>query len=138
MTEPTLSAGIVPVRFVEGEPRFLLLRAYRYWDFPKGEVEPGEDPLEAALREAAEEAGLDDLELRWGTIHRETAPYRRGRKVARYYLAASPKAEARLRVNEALGGPEHHELRWVTYEEARALLGSRVGEILEWAREILV
>ena len=37
-----LSAGIVPVALDDGEPRYLLLRAYRYWDFPKGVVEPGE------------------------------------------------------------------------------------------------
>ncbi|MGH8579780.1 MAG: NUDIX domain-containing protein [Gammaproteobacteria bacterium] len=32
-----------------------MLRAYNYWDFPKGTVEPAEDPFEAACREVEEE-----------------------------------------------------------------------------------
>ena len=40
-----LSAGVVVVRNVQGSWLFLMLRAYRNWDFPKGLVEPGElDP----------------------------------------------------------------------------------------------
>jgi len=30
--------------------RFLLLRAFNHWDFPKGMVETGEEPLAAAIR----------------------------------------------------------------------------------------
>jgi len=51
MKETVYSAGIIPVRLHTAGPRFLLLRSYRYWDFPKGEIDAGEDPLEAALRE---------------------------------------------------------------------------------------
>ena len=40
-----LSAGIIVVRHIDAKPNFLLLRAYEYWDFPKGIVEPGEQPL---------------------------------------------------------------------------------------------
>ena len=53
-----LSAGIIVVRHIDAKPNFLLLRAYEYWDFPKGIVEPGEQPLEAALREVEEETTL--------------------------------------------------------------------------------
>jgi 8-oxo-dGTP pyrophosphatase MutT (NUDIX family) len=35
-----------------------LVRAGRHWGFPKGHVEPGETPLQAALREISEECGL--------------------------------------------------------------------------------
>lgn len=31
----------------------------RRWDIPKGKMEPGESPLEAALRETREEIGID-------------------------------------------------------------------------------
>ncbi len=132
----TLSAGVVVVHPEAGQWRFLLLRAFRYWDFPKGEVGPGEDPLDAARREVREETGITDLEFRWGRVCYETAPYGRG-KVARYYLAASRQKEVVLGVNPELGRPEHHEFRWCSYEEATVLLGPRVRAVLEWAAGIL-
>jgi 8-oxo-dGTP pyrophosphatase MutT (NUDIX family) len=61
---------------------FLLLRAYRNWDFPKGVVEPGEDPLAAARREVREETLIRDLQFTWGEEYRETAPYSNN-KIAR-------------------------------------------------------
>jgi len=41
-----LSSGVAVFRELKTQPLFLLLRAYRNWDFPKGEVESGEDPLQ--------------------------------------------------------------------------------------------
>ncbi len=110
--EQRLSAGVVVVRESVVGARFLLLRAYRNWDFPKGLVEPGEDPLAAAVREAHEEAGLTDLEFEWGTECLETEPYARN-KIARYYLARTRTERVILKVNPELGRPEHHEYRWV-------------------------
>lgn len=132
MRPPVLSAGAVVVRWFGAEPRYLLLRAYHYWDFPKGQVEEGEDALQTAKREVAEEAGLTDLEFRWGRDYRETPVYGRG-KVARYYLAESPAGEAYLPVSPELGRPEHHELQWADYRTAHARLGERLRPILEWA-----
>jgi len=54
----TLSAGVVIMRSTQSQPRYLMLRAFNYWDFPKGVVEPGEDPQQAAMREVREETGL--------------------------------------------------------------------------------
>ena len=129
----TLSAGVVVVRRVDGDFRYLLLRAYRYWDFPKGLVEPGESPLAAAVREVAEETTLTGLNFRWGEDCVETPPYGPG-KIARYYLAESTRGEVGLPVSAELGRPEHDEFRWLAYAEARALLNERVGRVLEWAR----
>ena len=129
----TRSAGVIVVRQFDDELRCLLLRCYRYWDFPKGEVELGEEPLTAAQREVAEETGLTDLEFRWGEAWYETPPYRQG-KVARYYLAQSPGGAVTLPVSPELGRPEHHEYRWTSLDDAEDLLNDRVRGALSWAR----
>ena len=85
---PRLSAGVVVVRQTAEGWRFLLLRAFNHWDFPKGMVESGEEPLDAAKREVREESLIDDLEFRWGEPSTRTGPYSRG-KVACYYIATT-------------------------------------------------
>lgn len=129
---PRLSAGVVVVRCIAGRYHYLLLRAYRYWDFPKGLVEPRESPRAAASREAREETGLANLEFPWGDAYIETAPYRG--KIARYYLALSRQGAVALGVNPALGRPEHHAYRWAGYATAGALVGPRVRAVLDWAQ----
>jgi 8-oxo-dGTP pyrophosphatase MutT (NUDIX family) len=127
-----LSAGVVVARETPEGWRFLLLRAFNHWDFPKGMVEAGEQPLEAAIREVREESLIDDLEFRWGEEHTETGPYSRG-KVARYYVASTRTIDVTLTVIEELGRPEHNEYRWVDYDEALHLVSPRVAPVLQWA-----
>lgn len=128
-----LSAGVVLVRPAGAGSHYLVLRAYRNWDFPKGVVGSGENPLDAAVREVREETSLDGLDFRWGHGFRETEPYARG-KVARYYLAAPPSSsQVRLVPSPELGRPEHHEFRWATRDEAARLLPPRLQPVLEWA-----
>jgi len=129
------SAGIVVTRRMAGEVRYLLLRCYAHWDFPKGELEPGEDPLEAAQREAQEETCLTGLRFPWGKAYTETEVYGKG-KVARYYLAESTAGEVVLPVSPELGAPEHHEFRWTSYEEARSLVNDRIRAVLDWAHDL--
>lgn len=130
------SAGVVVVRATEHGWLYLLLRAYRNWDFPKGRVEPGEAPLATAVRELAEETGIADPEFKWGECHAETTPYAGG-KIARYYLAATRTEHIELPVSPELGRPEHHEWRWVTADEAGVLLPQRLHPVLRWAQGIL-
>lgn len=126
------SAGAVVVRQSGGDWRFLILRAYRHWDFPKGLIEPGESPLAAARRETREETGLAGLEFRWGTESVDTVMYG-DRKIATYFLALAGAGEVTLPVNPELGHPEHNEYRWVSHAEAQALLPPRLQPILDWA-----
>src|SRR5437899_12986330 len=60
----TSAGGVVFRRGPDGEPRVLLIRdSYRNWGFPKGHLEPGEPPGDAARGEVAEETGLQALVL---------------------------------------------------------------------------
>lgn len=132
MNARRLSAGVVVVRADAGRWRYLLLRAYHYWDFPKGLVEPGETPLDGACREVEEETAIRDLAFRWGHDFYQTAPYGKG-KIARYYLAQTGQEHIVLPVSAELGRPEHEEYRWLPYAEARALLTPRVQAVIDWA-----
>ena len=133
---PRLSAGVVVVRPGPTGWLFLLLRAYRNWDFPKGVVEPGEDPLAAARREVREETLIADLRFTWGEEYRETAPYSNN-KIARYYLAETATEGITLPVSPELGRPEHNEARWVDLAGALSLSSPRIAPIVQWAAEKL-
>ena len=133
MAERILSAGVVVVSRLEESWRVLLLRVYNYWDCPKGVVQPGEDPLVAARREVREETTINELDFHWGEDFIETAPYSNN-KIARYYLAGTENPEVKLPVNPELGHAEHHEFRWLSFEDAAQLVVPRVGDVLNWAR----
>jgi 8-oxo-dGTP pyrophosphatase MutT (NUDIX family) len=133
---PRLSAGVVVVRQTEEGWRLLLLRAFNHWDFPKGMVEPGEEPLAAAVREVREESLIEDLEFSWGEASTRTGPYSRG-KIACYYVAQTRTVEVTLPVNPEIGRPEHSEFRWVNFDEALQLVSPRVRPVLHWAAQVL-
>ena len=136
MSSLNRAAGAVIFRRSDRGIRLLLLRAYRNWDFPKGMVEPGEDALAAARREVEEETGLADLDYPFGDEYKETLPYS-GHKIARYYLGETEEVEIVLPVSKELGRPEHHEYRWVSFDEAEELLPPRLAVVLEWAKKTL-
>jgi 8-oxo-dGTP pyrophosphatase MutT (NUDIX family) len=136
MSAASRAAGAVVFRRSERGVRLLVLRAYKNWDFPKGLVEPGEEQLAAARREVEEETGLANLAYPFGEEFRETVPYA-GNKIARYYLAETDAEKIELPVSPELGRPEHHEFRWVSFDEAEDLLPPRLAPVLEWARKTL-
>ena len=136
MRETTLSCGIVLARRTGSGWVTLLLRAYHNWDFPKGLREPGEEALDTAVREVAEETGIGDLHFEWGDRYRETGPYSRG-KTARYYLARTDTEDVVMGLSPETGAPEHHEWRWVTFDAAYDLASPRVRSVVQWARQIV-
>jgi len=131
-----LSSGVVVVSLVQRKLKYLLLRAYRNWDFPKGLVEAGEEPIDAALREVREETTLDDLSFDWGLEFMETGPYNKG-KISRYYIARSKRMEVLLPINPDLGRPEHHEARWVDFTRALAMVSPRLQPVVQWAHTVI-
>jgi 8-oxo-dGTP pyrophosphatase MutT (NUDIX family) len=116
---PETSAGGVVYRLEDGAPLYLLIRdSYRNWGFPKGHIEPGEDPQAAAVREVVEETGLRQVEVE-GRISTIDWHFRfRGQlihKVCHFYL---------LRTDDRDTAPQEAEgitaCRWATYDDASA------------------
>ena len=102
--------------------RYLLLRAFNHWDFPKGMVEDGEEPLAAAMREVREESTIDDLEFAWGDAldaDRARTAAARSRAIT---WRDTQRADVTLPFNPLIGRPEHNEYRWVDYDD-----GDRTG-----------
>lgn len=132
----TLSCGVVLARGSESGWLTLMLRAYQHWDFPKGLCEDGEEPLQAAIREVGEETGIVEVDFDWGERFTETGPYSRG-KTARYYLGKTTIEDVVMGPSPETGVPEHHEWRWVTFDEAHDLASPRVRNVVRWARQII-
>ena len=140
MAEPAhsrrFSAGVVVVHMAQTTVQYLLLRAYKNWDFPKGLVEPGEQPLDAAVREVKEETTLVNLAFDWGQEYMDTGPYNKG-KISRYYVARSNDTQVHLPINPELGFPEHQEARWVGFETALNMVSPRLKPVIHWASDII-
>jgi len=136
VSQQKLSCGVVVARRTETGWVTLMLRAFHHWDFPKGIRERGEEPLQAAVREVGEETGVTELSFDWGDRFFETGPYSRG-KVARYFIASTIREEVEMGLSPETGEPEHHEWRWVSFDEAYDLGSPRVRTIVQWARQII-
>lgn len=141
------SAGGVVLRYRDGEAHVLLIRdPYRKWGLPKGHIEGGEGPQEAALREVREETGLDQLILGPEVGSIDWYFQQRGvriHKYCRFYLMAAPQGEP---VPEEAEGIT--ECRWlplpqaigrIAYDNAREILNEasrmirlREGDELPW------
>lgn len=113
-----VSAGAV-VFYMGQEPEYLLLHySAGHWDFPKGNVEPGETEVEAALREIKEETGLDVVLI--ADFRQEVEyTYRRGGKTVRkkvvFFLAEAPTKEVTL-------SWEHKAYLWLPFDKALSRL----------------
>ena len=115
------AGGIVFRQPVGAEPRFLLIRdSYRNWGFPKGHLEEAETPAQAAVRETAEETGLEGLVLH-GPIRVIDWHFRfRGRRIHKYchfFLLESPSGEPSPQLDEGIT-----DCRWLTLDESLELL----------------
>ena len=106
------------------------------WQMPQGGIDDGEEPRNAALRELREETGIDDPSFDWGDRFMETGPYSRG-KTARYFIAATAQENVVIGPSPDTGEPEHHEWRWVSFDEAYDLSAPRVREVVQWGRQVI-
>ncbi len=136
--ELEVSAGGIVFRRVPGQAAtYLLIRdSYKNWGFPKGHLEGDESPAQAAIRETAEETGLEHLILQ-GPIRVIDWHFRfRGRHIHKYchfFLFESPHGEASPQVDEGITDcqwrPLPEALDLLSYDNARGVL-KRAGEMV--------
>lgn len=133
----TSAGGVVLRRGPDGEPRFLLIRdSYRNWGFPKGHLESGEPPADAARREVAEETGLRDLILH-GPIRVIDWYFRfRGKtihKFCHFFLLESKHGDPVPQADEGIT-----DCAWLTLEEARRTISyDNARDVLDRAAEMV-
>ena len=113
-------AGVVEVFLVHPGGPFFAKRDAGAWSIPKGEIEPGADPLATALREFHEETGFD---LEFAQIE-PLAPVRQSSAKTVHAFAAEGDCDpAAIRSNTfALHGRTHPEVDragWFGLDEAR-------------------
>lgn len=114
----------------DGAPHYLLIRdSYENWGFPKGHVESGEPPAEAARREVSEETGLADLVPR-GAVEVIDWYFRfRGRtihKFCHFFLFESPSGDPVPQTDEGITAcvwkPIAEAVETISYDNARSVL----------------
>ena len=130
------SAGAVIFRSTAYGPEYLLLQYLKsyskpeapYWGFPKGHLELGETPEQAARREAFEETGLKDLNFLPGFAEVIEYDFTRPEnhteknrasgeihKQVTFFLAEVGRGEVKK-------SAEHLAYAWHQYDEALALI----------------
>jgi 8-oxo-dGTP pyrophosphatase MutT (NUDIX family) len=126
----TSAGGVVFRRDRDGEVVYLLIRdSYRNWGFPKGHLEAGEPPADAARREVTEETGLSDLFLH-GPIRVIDWYFRfRGKtihKFCHFFLFESrqgePVPQEEEGITECIWRPEDEAITTISYDNAREVL----------------
>lgn len=124
------SAGGVVYRRGGDTTYFLLIRdPYENWGLPKGHVEKGESPAQAAVREVREETGIDSVAVR-ETLETIDWFFREGadliHKYCHFYLMETEVEVTRPQVEEGITAcvwlPLDDALRTLTYDNARQVL----------------
>lgn len=132
-----VSAGGIVFRRDGARTFFLLIRdPYRNWGFPKGHLEDGEEPASAALREVAEETGLDGLELRAAVETIDWTFRFRGRKIHKVCHFFLMETAQRRTVPQRAEGIT--ACRWASYEQATKMIAyDNARAVLDQAKALL-
>jgi bis(5'-nucleosidyl)-tetraphosphatase len=118
------------------EPEFLLLNyTAGHWDFPKGNIERGENEMQAASREIREETGISDVEFIDGFRMKIDYRYRHSGRVVHKEVVLFL---ARAKTKNVVLSHEHIGFAWRTFDEAmRRLTYGNAKKLLLSARELM-
>ena len=110
------SAGAVIFNENDGLTNFLLLNYPEgHWDFPKGNIEKGELPLDTVRREVSEETGINNIRIFPSFKQKIVYYYRRNaglvHKEVIYFLARTLTLDVTL-------SHEHTNYLWLDLEKA--------------------
>jgi 8-oxo-dGTP pyrophosphatase MutT (NUDIX family) len=131
------SSGGVVYRAGDHDTLFLLIKdPYDNWGLPKGHLEGGETPVEAAIREVAEETGLSELSvieqlptIDWYFKDRGDLVH----KFCHFFLIECANGDPKPQVDEGIS-----ECVWKTLNEALdAVAYANAREVLRIAGEKL-
>ena len=128
-------AGIIVYKTIENERFFLLLysRWSRIWSVPKGHIEKGENPYQAACREMHEETMIPLGALHTVSDFSETITYRlprptkkcpSGHKTVMLY-GAEMTSDVPIRLSK-----EHSKYMWCTSSQAVRILPSDFQDVV--------
>jgi putative (di)nucleoside polyphosphate hydrolase len=128
---------------VNGQHQLLLCHATHtaHWDIPKGMLDPGESPLEAAMRELREEAGIGFAPERF--VDLGLFNYRSDKRLHLFQVDAGDELAcldhlvcSSFFAHHASGvqTPEMDDFRWATREEIDRLCWPRMAALLQTLR----
>jgi 8-oxo-dGTP pyrophosphatase MutT (NUDIX family) len=127
--DPSHAGGVV-VRARDGRRELLLVRAKPWphdWVLPKGHIEPGETPEQAARREVREEAGVDAEIVR--PLGRLDYVSPRGPVRALFFLMRFVADVPAIDDRETRWCAADEALRVIEFEDTRRLIRDAVDDI---------
>jgi 8-oxo-dGTP pyrophosphatase MutT (NUDIX family) len=112
-------AGAVVYRMAPEGLNFLVISSSdgRHWVLPKGHVDDGESPQEAALRELVEEAGVVGRIV--GFLSEQRFPTPRGNVVAHYFLVEETGEAPAVEERRVMWVDQHIALDLLSFENTR-------------------
>ncbi|MFH1879090.1 MAG: NUDIX domain-containing protein [Candidatus Omnitrophota bacterium] len=143
MVKRQSASGGVVIKIERGSPKVLLIRdSYGHWTWPKGHIEKGETPEEAALREIREETGQKNTRILEELGRQKYRFTLKGAVISKtvyiYLVKASAREKLRIQASEIETGkwfrPEE-AVRRIEYEGSVELLKKGLKRFNEIFRE---